>query len=69
MHTKTQRKGAVTLQETEPKLSASVGGPPVKVWVGRGSLRGPGHWQHQVGRVPVGVGPLGGHHRASRPQG
>ena len=26
VHTKTQRKGAVTLQETEPKLSASVGG-------------------------------------------
>ena len=26
VHAKTERKGAVTLQETEPKLSASVGG-------------------------------------------
>ena len=28
--TNTQRKGAVTPQETESKLSASVGGPPVE---------------------------------------
>ena len=61
MNTKTQRKGAVTPEETEPKLPAGAGGPPVEAWVGRGSLRGPGHWQHQVGRVPVGVSPLGSH--------
>ena len=60
-YTRTQGKGAVIPQETEPKLPASVGGPPVEA-VGRGSLRGPGHWQHQVGRVPVGVSPLGSHH-------
>ena len=34
----------------------------MKVWVGRGSVWGPGHWQHQVGRVPVEVSCLGGHH-------
>ena len=27
-------------QETEPKLPTSVGGPPVEVWVGRGSPQG-----------------------------
>ena len=31
VHTKTWRKGAVTLQETEPKLPASVRGSPVEV--------------------------------------
>ena len=52
--TKTQRKGAVTPQETEPKLPASVGGPPVKEWVGRGSPQGRGHW-----KIPLGINPLG----------
>ena len=52
-HTKTQRKGAVTPQEIEPKLPASVGGPPVEVWVawvGRGSQQKRGHW-----KVPLGI--------------
>ena len=49
-------------QETEPK-PASVGGPPVEEWVGRGSPQGWGHW-----KVPLGVNPLGGH-RASKPHG
>ena len=29
--TKTQRRGVVTPEETEPKLLANVGGPPVEV--------------------------------------
>ena len=33
--TKTQRRGAVTTQEPEPKLPASVKRPPVETWVGR----------------------------------
>ena len=33
--TKTQRKGGATPQKTEGKLSASVGGSPVEVWVGK----------------------------------
>ena len=41
-------------QETEPKLPASVGGPPVETWGGRGSPHGQGHW-----KVPFGVYPLG----------
>ena len=36
-------------KETEPKPPASVGGPPVAVWVGRGSPQGRGHW-----KVPLG---------------
>ena len=43
VHIKTQRRGAVTPEETEPKLPASVRGPPVEVWVGRGS---PQRWGH-----------------------
>ena len=42
---KTQRKGAVIPQETEPKLPASVGGSPVEVWVGKASPQAQGHWQ------------------------
>ena len=38
VHTNTQRKGVVTPQETEPKLLARVGGPPVEAWVSRDSL-------------------------------
>ena len=36
VHTKTQRKGAVTPQETEPKLPARVGGPPLEAWAQQG---------------------------------
>ena len=35
-----QRRGAVTSQETKPKLPTSVGGPPVEVSVVRGSPQG-----------------------------
>ena len=38
--TRTQEKGAVTPQETEPDLPASVGGSPVKIWVSSGSPQG-----------------------------
>ena len=53
MCTKTQRRGAVTPKETKPKPPASVGGPPVEVWVGRDSPQGRGHRE-----VPLGVNPL-----------
>ena len=42
-------------QETEPKLSASVGGSPVEAWVGRGSPQGWGYWQQQSGKAPLGI--------------
>ena len=61
-HTKTQRKGAMTPRDTEPKLPATVEGSPVEVWVVRGSPQGRGHWQQQSGKVPFGVNPLGGCH-------
>ena len=38
--TRTQDRGAVTPQETEPDLHASVGGSPVEAWVCTGLLRG-----------------------------
>ena len=60
--TKTRRKGALTPQDTEPKLPASVEGSPVEVWVGRGSPQGWEYWQQQSGKVPFGINPLGGHH-------
>ena len=41
--TKTQRKGAVIPEGTEPDVLASVGGFPVKVWVSSGLPRGWGH--------------------------
>ena len=40
--TKTQTKGAVTPQETEPKPPASTGGSPVEAWIDRGSAQGQG---------------------------
>ena len=41
--TKTQEKGAVTPQKTEPDLHAGVGGSPVAVWVSSGLPQGSGH--------------------------
>ena len=41
--TKTQRKGAVTPGEIEPKLPASVGGSPVEASVGKGSSQNQEH--------------------------
>ena len=52
--TKTQRKGAMTPQETEPKLPASVGGPPVEARIGRSTPQGWGHWKQGLGRFPLG---------------
>ena len=53
-HTKTQRKGAVTPQETEADLPAGIGGPPVEAWAGSGSPWGEGHWQQQPWKGPLG---------------
>ena len=60
--TKTQGKGSVILQETEPDLTASVTGFPVEVRVGRGSPQVWGHRQQQSWKVPLGVSPFGGRH-------
>ena len=43
LHTKTQGKGAVTLQETEPDIFAGVGRSPVEAWGGSSSTQGPRH--------------------------
>ena len=43
VHTRTQEKGAVTLQETDPNLPVSVQECPAEVWVGSGLLQGQGH--------------------------
>ena len=40
--TKTQEKGAVTPQETDPDLPGSVQESPVEAWVGGGQLQGRG---------------------------
>ena len=40
--TKTQRREAVTPQEADPKLPASVGGSPVEAWLGQGLTTGMG---------------------------
>ena len=45
--TRTQEKGAVTPQETDPDLSMSVQEPPVEAWVGSGLLQGWGQWVQQ----------------------
>ena len=62
LHTKTQGKGAVTLQETEPDIFAGVGGSPVEAWGGSSSTQGPRHWQQQLWEVHINVRPTGGHH-------
>ena len=51
--TKTQGKGAVTPQETGPKLPAGVEESPVEAWVGRGSPQDVGDWQQQSGKGPL----------------
>ena len=43
VHTRTQEKGAVTPQETNPDLPMSVQEFLVEVWVGSGLLQG---WRH-----------------------
>ena len=41
--TRTQEKGAVTLQETEPDLPVSLQDSLVEAWVSSGLLQGQGH--------------------------
>ena len=41
--TRTQEKGAVTPQETDPDLPVSVQESPAEAWVNSGLLRGQGH--------------------------
>ena len=43
VHTRTQEKGAVTSQETDPDLPVSVQESLVEVWVSSGLLQGWGH--------------------------
>ena len=43
MHAKTQEKGAVTPQETDPDFPMSVQESPVETWVNSGLLQGQGH--------------------------
>ena len=52
--TKTQRKGVMTPQETEPKLPASAAGPPVEAWADRDLPLE--HW-----KVPLGINSLAVH--------
>ena len=62
-NTKTQRKGAVNPQETEPKLPASFGRSPVEEWVELAGAyyrdRGTGSRQQLFGKVPFRVNSLG----------
>ena len=44
VHTRTQEKGAVTPQETDPDLPVSVHESLVEAWIGGGLLQGWGHW-------------------------
>ena len=48
VHTRTQEKGAMTLQETDPDLPMSVQELLMEVWVGGGLLQGQGHWVQHV---------------------
>ena len=43
VHTRTEEKGAVTSQKTDPDLPVSVQEAPVEAWVGSGLLQGWGH--------------------------
>ena len=51
--TQTQRKGAMTPQETEPRPPASVGGPPVEVDQ-QELTTGTGAGSGSLGRFPLG---------------
>ena len=69
MGTRTQEKGAVTPQETEPNLPLSVQESLVGVEVDSGLLLGQGHWLQQSWELQIaGVSPFdGGHHYCLRP--
>ena len=57
VHTRTQEKGAVTPQETDPDLPASVQESLADAWVCGGLVQGLRHWVQQC------MGPFeGGHH-------
>ena len=56
--TKTQGKGAVTSQETDPDLPAGVG----EAWVSSGSPWGEGYWQQQSWKGSLDISPLGDCH-------
>ena len=43
MHTRTQEKGAVTPQETDPDMPVSVQESLAEAWVSGGLLQGRGH--------------------------
>ena len=43
VHTRTHKKGAVTLQETDPDLPVRVQESLAEVWVHTGLLQGQGH--------------------------
>ena len=45
--TRTQEKGEVTPQETDPDLPVSVQESPTEAWVNNDLLQGQGHWIHQ----------------------
>ena len=47
VHTRTQAKGSVTPQGTEPDLPVSVGESPGEAWVDSCLLQGQGYWQQQ----------------------
>ena len=44
VHTRTQEKEAMTLQETDPEVPVSVQESLAEVWVDSGLLQGQGHW-------------------------
>ena len=48
MHTRTQEKGAVTAQETDPDLPVSVQESPPEAWVSGGLLQGQRHLLKEV---------------------
>ena len=62
VHTRTQAKGSVTPQGTEPDVPVSVGESPEEVRVGSGLPREQGHQQQQSWEVTLGVSPLGDRH-------
>ena len=47
VHIRSQEKGTVSPQETEPDLPVSVRESPAEVWVNSGLLQGQGHWIQQ----------------------
>ena len=47
VHTRTQEKGAVTPQDTDPDMHMSVLESPMEAWVSGGLLQGQRHWVQQ----------------------